>query len=217
MAINTFATLASAATEWLARDQDAVLIARIPDFMTLFEAKINRTLFVPKMETRSTALVDLGSSEPEFISLPSDFQTMRRIRLSSVAGKPPLSFYSGSQIDSARACRLNVACQPTHYAITGTELELYPTPNQAYTLEMVYRANIPALTASNTTNWLLTKAPDLYLYGVLLESAPYIKEDGRLQTWGAGFATALGDLNNLGAQQSFASGPSDITLPGVTP
>lgn len=217
MAINTFATLAGAAAEWLARDQDATLIARIPDFFTLFEAKINRTLFVPQMETRASSAVDTGSSEPEFISLPADFQTMRRIRLSGVTGKPSLSFLSGTQIDTLRYGYDNVTGQPTHYTIVGSEIELYPTPNQNYVLEMVYRSNIPALTAVNTTNWLLALAPDLYLYGALLESAPYIKEDGRIQTWGLGYSTALGDLNNLGFRQSFDAGPSDITLPGVTP
>lgn len=217
MAINTFDTLKTAATEWLARDQDTTLIARIPDFMTLFEAKINRTLFVPQMEQRSTTLTDTSSTEPEFISLPSDFQTMRRIRLSSVAGKPPLSFLSGTQIDTKRYRRDNVTGQPTHYAIIGSEIELVPTPNENYTIEMVYRKNIPALTASNTTNWLLTLAPDLYLYGVLLESAPYIKEDGRIQTWASGYSMALTDLNNLGFRQSFDAGPSEITLPGCTP
>lgn len=217
MAINTFATLVSAGTEWLARDQDATLIARIPDFITLFEAKINRTLFVPQMETRSTTVVDTSTTEPEFISLPSNFQTMRRIRLSSVTGKPPLSFLSGTEIDTKRYRRDNVTGQPTHYAIIGSEIELLPTPNEDYTIEMVYRANIPALNASNTTNWLLTLAPDLYLYGVLLESAPYIKEDGRIQTWASGFSMALTDLNNLGFRQNFDAGPSDITLPGCTP
>lgn len=217
MALNTFATLVSAATEWLARDQDATLIARIPDFFTLFEAKINRTLFVPQMETRATTAVDTLSSEPEFISLPSDFQTMRRVRLSGVTGKPALSFVTRTQIDSARFANDNVSGQPTKYTIMGSELELFPTPNENFTLEMVYRKLIPALTASNTTNWLLLLAPDLYLYGALMESAPYIKEDGRLQTWGLGFATALNDLNNLGTRQSFDSGPTDITLPGITP
>lgn len=217
MAINTFATLVSAATEWLARDQDTTLIARIPDFITLLEAKANRMLFVPQMEQRSTTTVDTTTTSPEFISLPSDFQTMRRIRLSSVTGKPPLRFLSGTQIDENRYASDNVTDQPTSYAIIGSEIELYPTPNQNYTIEMVYRANIPALTASNTTNWLLTLAPDFYLYGVLLESAPYIKEDGRIQTWGLGLTTALDGLNNLGARQNFDAGPSDITLPGVTP
>lgn len=217
MAINTHATLVTAATEWLARDQDATLVARIPDFITLFEAKVNRTLFVPQMEIRATALVDTASSEPEFISLPTGFQTMRRIRLSSVTGKPPLKFLSGSQIDEMRYGRDNVTGQPTGYTIFGNEIELFPTPILAHTIEMVYRSNISALTASNTTNWLLTLAPDLYLYGVLMESAPYIKEDGRIQTWGLGYSTALNDLNNLGFRQSFDAGPSDITLPGNTP
>lgn len=217
MAINTFATLVTAATEWLARDQDATLIARIPDFITLFEAKVNRNLFVPQMERRSTATVDINSDEPEFVSLPDDFQTMRRVRLSSVQGKPPLSFLSATQIDTRRNDHLNITGQPTHYTLIGTELELFPTPNDVYTLEMVYRANVSALTASNTTNWLLTLAPDFYLYGTLLESAPYIKEDGRIQTWAIGYSSALGELNLLGARQSFDSGPSDITLPGNTP
>lgn len=217
MAINTYATLVSAATEWLARDQDATLIARIPDFIRLREAHLNRTLFVPQMETRSTTTVSTSTTEPEFISLPSDFQTMRRIRLSGVTGKPALKFASGTQLDEMRYGNDNVTGQPTHYTIFGSEIELWPTPNQNYTIEMVYRANIPALTSSNTTNWLLTKAPDLYLYGVLMESAPYIKEDGRLQTWALGYSTALDGLNSLGFRQSFDSGPSDITLPGNTP
>lgn len=217
MAINTFATLCSAGFEWLARENDATLVARFPDFITMFEAKVNRKLFVPQMEQRSTTTVDTSDNEPEFISLPTDFQSMRRIRLSSVAGKPPLSFLSGTQIDTKRFDRDNVTAQPTHYAITGGEIELYPTPSEDYTIEMVYRANIPALNDTNTSNWLLTLAPDFYLYGALLESAPYIKEDGRIQTWAAGFADALTDLNNLGNRQSFDSGPSEVTLPGCTP
>lgn len=217
MTITTYATLVSAATEWLARDQDATLISRIPTFIQFTEAKLNRMLFVPQMEVRSTTDVDTGTDEPEFISLPSDFQTMRRVRLSSVTGKPALNFLTGTQIDSARYAYDNVTGQPTSYAIMGTEMELFPTPNDDYTIEMVYRANLLALTATSTSNWLLTLAPDLYLYGVLLESAPYIKEDGRIQTWGSGFSSALDGLNILGHRQVFDAGPSTITLPGITP
>jgi hypothetical protein len=216
VAINTFATLVTAATEWLAREQDTTLIARIPDFFTLFEAKANRTLFVPQMETRSTARGHLSATEPEFISLPSDFQTMRRIRLSSVTGKPPLRFLSGTQIDEMRYASDNVPIsrQATRLSAQRSNCirrRAWPTRSR-WSI-----GKIPALTASNTTNWLLTLAPDLYLYGALLESAPYIKEDGRIQTWALGFSNALDGLNNLGLRQSFDSGPSDITLPGVTP
>jgi hypothetical protein len=208
-----YASLQSAVTEYLARDQDATLIARIPTFIQLAEAKLNRQLFVRQMEQRSTGLVDLASNEPEFISLPADFQSMRRVRLSSVTGKPALEFKSGTQMDEYRFGTADAAAQPRYFTVFGDEIEIAPTPDSACTIEMVYRQNVPAL-ASNGSNWLLTLAPDLYLYGALLESAPYIKEDGRIQTWGVGFTAALNDLNNLGLTSTFNAGPMTVRASG---
>ena len=217
MAINTYATLISAVSEWLGRDQDATLTARIPDLITLAEAKFNRALQHPKMETRSTTDVDTTSTDPEFITLPSDFQSMRRVRLSGVTGKPRLSFMSQTQLDDYRYSIDNVEDQPVYFTISGTEMELAPTPGEDYELEMVYRANISALTSGNTTNWLLTLAPDLYLYAVLMEASPYLKNDERIAVWASGYQSALEQLNTHGFRQSFDSGPSSITLPGIVP
>jgi hypothetical protein len=216
LSITDYTTLQSAVVEYLARENEATLVARVPTFIQLFEAKMNRMLFVPQMEKRSTALVNLASDEPEFIALPGDFQSMRTVRLNGVTGKPRLQFMTATQLEDYRYATDNVTGQPIYFTVFGDEMELAPTPNEAYTLEMIYRSNIPDL-ATNSTNWLLTLAPDLYLYGSLLESAPYLKEDGRIQTWAAGVSTALNDLNNLGARQSFDSGPTTISLPGVTP
>ncbi len=98
----------------------------------------------------------------------------------------------------------------------GDEIELIPTPDSDYTIEMVYRKNIPAL-ASNSTNWLLTLAPDVYLYGMLLESAPYIKEDERIQVWATGFAQAVESLNRLSLNAQYNSGPLVLSVSGYTP
>jgi len=208
-----YASLQTAVTEYLARDQDATLIARIPSFIQLAEAKFNRQLFLRQMEQRATAVINLAASEPEFVSLPSDFQSMRRVRLSSVTGKPCLEFKSGTQIDEYRFGTSNVAARPRYFTVFGNELELAPTPDAAYTVEMVYRQGIPAL-ASNGTNWLLALAPDLYLYGALLETAPYIKEDARIQTWGLGLSSALTDLNTLGLTSTFNAGPMTVRVSG---
>jgi hypothetical protein len=108
----------------LARDQDTTLIARVPTFIQLFEAKMNRELFVRQMETRSTALTDPTAGEPEFIALPSDFQSMRRIRLSSYTGKPLLDFKSTVQMDEYRTQVANVAGRPCYFSIFGNEIEL---------------------------------------------------------------------------------------------
>jgi len=214
--IDSYTTLQSIVVEYLARDQDTTLIARIPTFIQLFEAKMNRELFVRQMEQRSTAIADITTTEPEFVSLPADFQSMRRVRISSVTGKPALEFRSALQMDELRFTSGNIAGQPRYFSVFGTEMELLPTPDKNYTIEMVYRQNIPALSA-NSTNWLLTLAPDLYLYGALLESAPYIKEDARIQTWGLGFQSARDSLNILGMTSTFNAGPLQVRSSGFTP
>lgn len=216
MTIQTVSDLQTAVTEWLARDQDTTLIARIPTFIQLFEAKVNRTLFVRQMENRSASTTDITAGKPEFISLPSDFQSMRRIRLTNVAGKPRLEFMSSAQMDEYRLKIGNVSGQPQYFSVFGSEIELAPTPDANYPLEMVYRANVPPL-ATNSTNWLLTLAPDAYLFGALLESAPYIKQDARIQVWAAAVMSAFNDLNALGLTSTFNSGPMQVRSSGHHP
>jgi hypothetical protein len=93
---------------------------------------------------------------------------------------------------------------------------LAATPGEDYDVEIVYRGNIPDL-ATNSTNWLLTLAPDLYLYGTLLEASPYIQNDERLAVWGSALVTVIDQLNLHGERQSFNSGPTTVFLPGPTP
>lgn len=213
MAITTYSELLTAAANWLARDD---LTARIPEFITLCEAKLNRELMVRQMETRSTTTCDTSDTEPEFISLPSDFQSMRRIRLSSVTGKPRLQYLNGAQADEKRYGSDNTSGQPAYFTIMGSEIELIPTPDSNYTIEMVYRKNIPAI-ATNSTNWLLTMAPDVYLYGTLLEAMPYTAEDDRIAVWLSGFSNAVESLNRLSINAQYNSGPMQMTISGATP
>jgi len=214
--ITSNTTLQSAVVDYLKRDQDTQLTAAVPGFIQLFEAKMNRELFVRQMEQRSSASVVSGVTDAEFVLLPSDFQSMRRVRLSSVTGKPALEFRSGTQMDEFRFTNSDTTGRPRYFTIFGSEMELGPTPDANYTVEMVYRQNIPAL-SSNSSNWLLTMAPDLYLYGALLESAPYLKEDERIQVWGLGFKTALDELNLLNTTASFNAGPMVVRTSGQTP
>lgn len=213
MALSNYTELQAAIASYLARDD---LTSVIPDFVRLAEAKFNRVLLHPRMETRDTLTVNTLATDPEFLDLPTDFQTMRMVRLSGITGKPRLQFMSQTQMDDYRYSTDNVTGQPVYFTIVGDQIELAPTPNEDHDVEILYRADIPAL-ASNSTNWLLTLAPDLYLYGSLLEASPYIQNDERLGVWGSALATVLDQLNVHGFRQSFDSGPSDVTLPGVVP
>jgi hypothetical protein len=207
-----YTSLQDAVAEYMARDD---LAARIPTFIQLAETKFNRELFVRQMEGRATLTVDTLLSSPEFLSLPSDFQTMRRIRLSGVTGKPTIEYKSPGGLDSYRYSIDNVTAQPEYFTIIGDEIELAPTPDENFEVEILYRKVVPPL-ASNSTNWLLTMAPDLYLYGALLEAAPYMNEDARIQTWGLGFTTALKGLNDLSTKASnYFDGPVRMRIQGA--
>jgi hypothetical protein len=85
---------------------------------------------------------------------------------------------------------------PRYYAHVGDSFEFYPTPDTSYTGGIVYTAKVPALSISNTSNWLLTEAPDVYLYGSLIQSAPYLVEDARIAVWAGLYRDAVDRLNN---------------------
>jgi hypothetical protein len=213
MALSNYTELQATVAGYLARDD---LTSRIPDFVVLAEAKFNRVLLHPRMETRDTLTVNTLLASPEFLDLPTDFQTMRMVRLPDETGKPRLQFLTQTQMDDYRYSVDNVTGTPVYFTVVGDELELAPTPNEDMDIEVLYRANIPPL-ASNSTNWLLTLAPDLYLYGTLLEASPYIQNDARLSVWGTAVATVIDQLNIHGERQSFDSGPTTIALPGICP
>lgn len=58
-----------------------------------------------------------------------------------------------------------------------------PTPATAQTLEVLYYEQPQLLDEDFQTNWLTEYAPDLLLYATLLEAAPFLKNDERIQTW----------------------------------
>jgi hypothetical protein len=213
MSFADYTSLQSEISDYLARGD---LTDKIPSFIRLCEAKLNRILTCKDMEQRSTATIDIASDEPEFLSLPTDFQAMRRIRLSNIASKPRLEFATQAYIDDKRSSSGNVTGQPRWFTVMGSELELFPTPDAAYVLEMIYRKQIPAL-ADNDTNWLLVTHPDAYLYGALLEAEPYMKNDGRIATWSQALASVVDQINTNSQIAAFNAGPLSIQLRTQTP
>lgn len=60
---------------------------------------------------------------------------------------------------------------------------LAPTPDVSATAEIVYYELPRLLDDEAQTNWLTDHAPNLLLYGALLEATPFLKNDERIQTW----------------------------------
>lgn len=58
-----------------------------------------------------------------------------------------------------------------------------PTPDVAYPFEILYYELPPLLDEETQTNWLSEYAPQLLLYGTLLEATPFLKNDERISVW----------------------------------
>jgi hypothetical protein len=173
MAISNYGELKTAVADWLNRDD---LTSVIPTFIDLAHAKLNRRLRVREMIQRSTA-----SITDQFSNLPSDFLELRNIQLNVTIPKS-LEYVTIEQMDQERGLG-NTAREPAYYTLMGSTIEVFPTPDQSYTLELAYYQDIPTMSADTDTNWLLTKAPDVYLYGALLQAAPYLKDAEETGLW----------------------------------
>lgn len=176
MAISTYSDLQTAVADWLNRTD---LTAVIPTFITLAEAKFNRELRVRDMLTRAAA-----TSSNEFVAVPADFLENYSLELTNTAGaQPPLDFISPLEAKTLKANQITGLVR--YYTIIDGAFELLPAPGSDVDLVLTYYQRIPSLSGTQTTNWLLTKSPDLYLYSTLLEASPYLKDDERVAIWAA--------------------------------
>jgi hypothetical protein len=186
MAISSYSTLQSSIGDWLNRSD---LTAVIPDFITLAEAQFNRNIRHRKMVERATATLD-----SEYSAVPADWLESIRYQINT---NPitVMEFVSPDQAAMLKGANSSSG-KPIYYTQIGQQFQVIPVPDSgsSYTGELTYYAKIPALTVSNTSNWLLVDSPDLYLYGSLLQAAPYLQDDQRITTWAALYTTAINDL-----------------------
>ena len=59
---------------------------------------------------------------------------------------------------------------------------------------MLFYKNFTNLSSVVATNWLITHAPDAYLYGAMMQAEPFIMNDERVALWGASLSKAIQEL-----------------------
>ena len=186
MAITTYAELKTAIADFLNRDD---LTSAIPNFITLAEADMQRRLRHWRQEKRSTAEIDT-----QYSAIPADFLEAIRFYITSNDTRP-LELISQSELLDRKYRSANTSGKPAYYAITAGEIEVYPVPDGTYTAELYYYSQIPALSDSNTSNWVLQYFADAYLYGALVHSSFYLKDEARVQGFAALYQNALDSIN----------------------
>lgn len=189
MALSTFTELKEAVADWLDRSD---LTARIPDFIALAEARINRELRIRPMEVRSTMYTTV---DQQYFNLPGGYIQMRNIQLNTNP-TTPLEYITPEMLD--RLYGSTTTGKPKAYTLIGDEIQLAPIPDSAYQVEMAFYEKFTPLgdgsAGTVTSNWLTANAPDVLLYGALMEAEPFIKNDERIPVWLNGYSNAINKL-----------------------
>lgn len=189
MSITNATQLQTAVANWLKRPGDSNITTNVADFITLAE---NRMMFgsedpeyptpplrTQEMEVTSYTLT-VSSTSQSFIPLPAGFLELSSIKY---MGQPTqkLVYMTPNQMDTTYIT--NTAGVPKNYCIQGGQIRIAPpVADTSTTIVISYYQTIPSL-GTNTTNWLLTKSPTVYLSATLLEATLFIGDDNAAAKW----------------------------------
>ena len=193
----TYDELKTAIGNWLNRSD---LTSHYDTFIDNAEAEFNRNIRHRDMIKRSDATAD-----EQYLTLPTDWLEAINVKIKTGTYRPlfQVSIETG---DVFRNAQDNISGAPSYFSVVDGTLELIPTPSTSSTLELVYYSKIPALSSSNTTNWLSTSHPDIYLYGCLKHASVFLMEDERVPLFEVSYLKALADLEDANEKAKYSDG-----------
>lgn len=175
-------------------DRTDMADAQAEGFIQQAENRLNRILRTWQMEESDTVTTDANGVG----TMPTDFMVMRAVYDSDNKIIPfaNVEWLTETLTDA-----------PKSYGLVDGSLKLAPAAVE--TLTLLYYERIPALTASNTTNWLLTAHPDIYLYGALAAYADWRDEDAALAKYDGIFSRTLSEIITV-EETNRAKGPTKM-------
>lgn len=203
MALDTYTNLKTAIADHLARSD---LTSYIDDFIDIAESMHQRDIRIREMIQRDAITIDTRQE-----AVPAGVLEIISLRLLTT----PVTVLEYVNPHEMNRWRQEVTGKPTRFTV-HEEIELDVTPAESYSGEIIYYGSVTALSGSTATNAILTKAPDLYLYGALLASAPFLMSDERIQVWGSLYKAGVQALNDR-ARAGRVMGPLISRVAGDVP
>jgi len=191
MALDSFANLKTAVLAWSDRSD---LTSYATDFVTLCDIRIRKALSGLALRPREMETTTDITPSSGVCTLPSDFMAIKRVQARTSSPRR-LEYRTQDWLDEAYPD--GASGTPIFYTIMGTTpgtstLRMYPLTTSD--IRVTYYAYPAVLSDSNTTNWLLTKYPDVYLYGTLTELEIFAGNDAGAQKWLGFFGGAVQSL-----------------------
>ena len=187
MAITNYTELQTAVANRMHRTN---LTSYIPDFIAIGEAKLNRRLRLREQEQ----LAYTPTTSDRFYALPNRFIELLDLRIRQAdeddSRYVELIFTSPQQLYQYYSDPI----RPTRYTVRN-QLELNSIPDQAYRLLMHYYKGWDI--AGDSTNWLLTNYPEIYLFSALVEAADHVRNDNDQQRYATKLEVAIAEAQEL--------------------
>jgi hypothetical protein len=147
----------------------------VPNFIQNAENKLYRTLNLRNEETALSVSISSGVA-----AVPTDFKALKFAYFDAT----PVSLLRWVGVEELYNDYPDRSDSGTPLVISREAGNFVFGPvSSAGTLKGVYYAKQDPLRTTDPS-WYVTNAPEVLLYGALLEAAPFIREDERLQTWG---------------------------------
>ena len=203
MALSNYSNLKTSIANWLNRSDLTSEIA--DDFIVLAEADFNSKLRIRKMITQSTFTID---SETE--SLPTGFLQVRDMFILSGGTKNALRYVAPGQMD--QMIGTSVSGKPSAYTILGDSFRFAKKPDASYSGVINYYKKFDTLSDTNTSNYILTDHPAIYLYGSLFHAANFLGgyNPQQVQSWQQMYATAMERLEQNDREDQFSGSPLQV-------
>lgn len=199
MGLSTYSELKVSIQSWSKRSGTDILSV-LDDFIDMAEADIWERLRIRDMEAVGTATLSTAS---RYLALPTGFLELRKFKITRTSlPDVPLEFVPPLNLVVSEQSGM-----PTKFTVS-TQFELNCLPDDAYTVEYNYFKSLTALSASNSTNAVLTRFPMIYLYGCMMHYANWALNDAMLQKYALLFAGAIEAANNNDNRGRYGPAPT---------
>jgi hypothetical protein len=183
--ISTYSTLQSAVAGMIHRGSDTNITANLPLFIQLAEAELFDDLLLKDAETESPLTL---TQDVNYVALPATYVSPIALWLVISSERTELQPRLPEQLPYTSA-----SGQPAEYAIDGVNIRFDCPAKEAYSAKFRHYAT-SRLSVSNTSNYLLLKRPDVYLYATLKQVALFTKDMADLAKYSQFYEVAKASL-----------------------
>ena len=199
MALNSYSALKTSIANWLNRTD---LTTEIEDFIVLAEKDFNSKLRIRKMISESSVTINA-----ETVALPTGFLQIRDFFITQGGTKHSLTYITPTQMDQIKGS--STSGMPEVYTILGDNFRFAPIPSGSYAGTLNFYKEFDPLSDSNTSNFILTSHPAIYLYGSLYHAANFLGgiEPAQAQQWQQMYTTAMERLERNDREDQYSGSP----------